>query len=101
MNSREHARHMSRFHDLLERLRDAQDSREYLPMTLDEDGKMALYWNDFEKLVMYRAVNQFRYSLRKQFIAYKEIERVELMAAGHFDYTKKFALYCAELILKD
>jgi hypothetical protein len=29
------------------------------------------------------------------------VQRAERQAVGHSDYSKKFALYCAELVLKE
>ena len=58
-------------------------------------------WCEYEREVMMHAVNKFRDAQHKPFIGWKEISRIESMAAGHSDYSSKFALYCAELVFMD
>lgn len=77
------------FRVLHESLCRAQEARELFPN---------IEWIDFERLVMLAAVNKFRISRGFDLRSLEDVERVEQMASGHYDYTKKFALYCAELI---
>lgn len=82
------------YEQLFYRLCDAQNERNYRPIhSLDEP-----YWLDYEMLVMYGEVNRLRDAAGKDLIDFQEIKRVEQQASGHVDYTKKFALYCAELV---
>lgn len=57
-----------------------------------EDG-----WPAFERRTMFEAVNQHRVKKGLPLLEIKSVTRVEGWAAGHVDYTIKFALYCAEL----
>jgi hypothetical protein len=86
-----------RFNDYHAKLIDAQRSREFMPIQ-DMDTP---YWNMYEKLLMWKLVNQTRNALDKDLVPFSDIERIEQSAAGHIDYTKKFALYCAELVDKE
>lgn len=97
MNSQEHAAHMARFERLHKILVQAQEARKFMPMEATD----VPYWNTYEMLTVWGAVNQIRHNLNKDTLPFDLIERVESMAAGHSDYTKKFALYSAELILED
>lgn len=60
-----------------------------------------LWWLDHEKLIMFGEVNRLRLAAGRDTIDFREIEWAEQQAAGHFDYTKKFALHCAELVTKE
>lgn len=94
MNGQEHKNHMARFERLREILADAQRERGYRPVTNGVDG-----WVLYEQLVMWGAVNRQRKVLMGlDPIPFHKIQEVEAMAAGHVDYSKKFALYCAELV---
>lgn len=53
----------------------------------------------YERHQLFNAVLQERQKLNKPPIQLSEIKRVETMACGHSDYSSKFALYCAELVL--
>lgn len=50
---------------------------------------------------MHQAVNKARADRGLPSVSLAEVARVEQQAFGHSDYTKKFALYCAELALKE
>lgn len=63
-----------------------------------------LGWIEYEKLTMLGCVNMAR-SVEDRFkdekrplVTMEQIEQAESLASGHVDYSKKFALYCAELI---
>ena len=58
--------------------------RERNRMVHNHAGKPEPEWIVREREFMHQQVN---------------IERVESMACGHSDYTRKFAIYCAELVL--
>ena len=88
------------YETLVEALRDAQLEREYMPLTLGANG-MNPYWNTYEMLVMYKSVNCARELLDKPMVSWQDICRMEATAAGHVDYTSKFALHCAELVMGD
>lgn len=55
-------------------------------------------WVLAERRKMLDAVNAERASLGKGPLQLADVERVERNAMGSFDYTHKFALYCAELV---
>lgn len=54
-----------------------------------------------ERTRMFSAVLFERLKLGQPPIPISSIMRVESMASGHVDYTTKFALYCAELVIED
>jgi hypothetical protein len=51
-----------------------------------------LEWVTYEREEMYKAVKSMRD------IPLEEVEKAEIHACGHVDYSRKFALYCAELV---
>ena len=58
-------------------------------------------WMIYEREAMLKAVNAVR--LQKGLLieaTLADVKRVENCAAGHVDYSQKFALYCAELALE-
>lgn len=73
----------------------AQSSRRHFP---------GVEWIDFERLVMLACVNRIRFvddrfkDDPRPLFTLDQIKAVESQAAGHIDYTKKFALGCAELL---
>lgn len=85
------------FHGLL---REAQHDRELLPIGFSR-GHTTPYWNTWEMLTMMREVNVLRKNAGKLLVTWEEIQAAEQQACGHFDYTKKFALYCAELAVRN
>lgn len=56
-------------------------------------------WVLFERDAMHAAVNAERASRGLPPIELKAIERVERLACGHVDYSRKYPLYCAEIAL--
>lgn len=74
----------------------AQHERKYRPLEITDKP----YWLHYEKLVMWGKVNTLREEAGKEMVPFSEVERVEQLASGHFDYTKKFALHCAELVIQ-
>lgn len=63
------------------------------------DGELS--WIRYERETMYAAVNRARAERFLPPLPIAAVERVEQQATGHSDHTKKFALYCAELALKE
>lgn len=89
-----------RIEGFLSELIAAQDNRECMPLSFD-GLKPAPYWNTYEMLVVWKRVNQLRDAYDKEMLPFSEIKRVEQLASGHVDYTRKFALYASELVDKD
>lgn len=58
-------------------------------------------WLDHERNAMLEEVNLQRSIRGKIHISLDELIRIETNASGHVDYSSKFALYCAELVLDD
>lgn len=81
----------TRFHDALIRAQQERLDRQDIV-----NGEVE--WVTYERTVMLNAVNEARAERGYQPIDIAAIERVENKAAGHFDYTKKWALYCTELV---
>lgn len=84
-----------RFHAVLSAAQTERHMRDDLvkgPNSQPECG-----WVAFEREVMHREVNQARADHGLAAIPLEQVQRVENLAVGHSDYTKKFALYCAEL----
>lgn len=63
------------------------------------DGYPELEWAAYERGVMHEEVNRVRAESGHEPVPLTLVERVEGQAAGHSDYSSKFALYCAELAL--
>jgi hypothetical protein len=59
----------------------------------------SLEWILYERGVMLEAVNVIRLERDLPLVTLAEIEKVEALATGHVDYSRKFALYCAEMAL--
>lgn len=73
--------------------------RERNRMVHNHAGKPEPEWIVREREFMHQQVNIERATLHKTAVPITDIERVESMACGHSDYTRKFAIYCAELVL--
>jgi len=56
-----------------------------------------LSWIEYERAAMHAAVNAERTRRGLPAVTMDAIARVESNACGHVDYSRKFALYCAEL----
>lgn len=72
-------------------------------MVQDElfEGYPEFAWVVSERKEMLEMVNAERQKIDRPPISLKDVFRVENMALGHSDYARKFALYCAELVLRD
>jgi hypothetical protein len=60
-----------------------------------------LEWVIYERNGMLAAVNNLRETYGKEPVSIDDVCRVESDASGNCDYTRKFGLYCAELVAKD
>ena len=87
--------------DLLAVLRRAQavhdERREFVKLP---DGTAQLGWVLYEREQMSAAVNGLRAKAGKDPVGLEELTSVETRAAGHIDYTSKFAMGCADLVAR-
>lgn len=95
---------MNALHDkMLKVLVAAQDHRkergDMVPSNNPREKYPEIGWVVYERQVMFDAVNEERKSRGLEPVGMEEVVRVETTATGHVDYTRKFALYCAELVL--
>lgn len=58
-------------------------------------------WIEQERNAMFEEVNRQRAVREQPPVLLKDLMKLETMACGHVDYSSKFALYCAELVLDD
>lgn len=79
----------------------AQAERDQRPDLVTVNGQPECAWAIYERGVMLEQVNKIRADLGYQPVHMAAVERVENAAVGYSDYTKKYALYCAELALKE
>ncbi len=84
---------------LLNVLSTAQKERPRLRSAPLNNGEPAFVL--FERNAMFDAVTRERAKLGKGPRSMADLERVESQASGHSDYSSKFALYCAELVLNE
>lgn len=59
-----------------------------------------LEWMIYEREVMLREINTVRLRRGCPEVTMEQVKRIEGCASGHIDYTRKFALYSAELALE-
>lgn len=59
-----------------------------------------LEWMIYERDVMWKAINAIRLQRGRPGVTIEEVRRMENCAKGHVDYSRKFALYSAELALE-
>jgi hypothetical protein len=81
--------HFEHLHAALVRAQEQRHARQ--DMVGDEPG-----WVVFERDVMRSEVDRIRAEHGLPPVPMETILRAERLATGHVDYTKKFALYCAE-----
>lgn len=94
----EHATRMAVLERLKKILVQAQRARHVRPdLVGTRDGSSEPEWARWERHVMTGAVNAERSNFGLSPLSVVAVEDVERMAAGHIDYTDKFALYCSEL----
>jgi len=81
-------------------LRVLSKAQELRPQKSERIGD-ELEWVIYEREVMLRAVNAVRSQMGLLIEAtLADVKRAEDCAVGHVDYSRKFALYCAELALE-
>lgn len=56
-------------------------------------------WALHERQIMCDEVNRLRATRGRPPVTTKDIMKVERCAAGHSDYSSKFSLYCAEIVM--
>lgn len=88
--------------DLLAVLREAAKERDQRPDRVETPEGPEMEWALHERRTMLAWVNQYRadHGLPDE-ITEAEVTRVERQAAGHIDYAEKFALYCADLAMRE
>jgi hypothetical protein len=87
-----------RFDEILAKaMKERGDRQEFIPDPHDTHQNPA--WVLFERQTMHDTVNAERQARGLQPIPISAVVRVERCASGHVDYQRKFALYCAELVL--
>lgn len=83
--------------DFRKRLEAIQSQRHLRPIeSLDAPS-----WISFEIQFMWGVINEYRFAQHKTLIAYSKVADADRLAAGHSDYTSKFALYCADLAVDE
>jgi len=61
--------------------------------------RMGGLWMEMELRRMHEEVSRLRFEMGKSELPIEEVRKVECLAVGHSDYSRKFALYCVELVL--
>ena len=99
----------ARTYDLLRALSDslrqelaaAQEQRAQRPDLINGPHGPECAWAVHEREVMLDAVNRLRAGIDPglPLVAMAEVERADQSAAGHVDYSRKFAWGCAEMVL--
>lgn len=85
---------------LLDTLRMSQREREKRSeFVTDADGGQELGWVIFERERMLEAVNALRSQANTAPVDLDAVVRAESSACGHSDYTSKFAIRCADLVV--
>ena len=96
--------HITNIRDhLLGVLEKAQEQRGKLAGRVDsEHDRFPIErWILHERKTMHDEVNLERSKVGKAPVPIEAVVRVERMAVGHSDFSSKFALYCAELVVHD
>ena len=83
--------------DFREILATAQEKRDDRPDLVTVNGSLECEWALYEREVMHREVNRVRADTGLTPLPIEAVTRVENLAVGHSDYSRKFAFYCAEL----
>ncbi|WP_147484249.1 hypothetical protein [Streptomyces albidoflavus] len=78
----------------------AQEDRAQRDELVDGPDGIECAWAAYERKEMWKAVNAIRLDRGYSEVSLDEVIYVELQAAGHSDYSRKFAFYCAELATK-
>lgn len=75
----------------------AQEQRDQRPDLVDGPDGPECEWAAYERTRMHEKVNEIRAERGLPVIPVEDVVRVERLAVGHSDYSRKFAFYCAEL----
>jgi hypothetical protein len=75
----------------------AQEKRADRPDLVTVDGESMCAWAFYERQVMHEAVSRVRAETGLTPLPIEAVTRAENLAAGHSDYSQKYAFYCAEL----
>jgi hypothetical protein len=75
----------------------AQQERDQRPDLISGAYGVECAWAPYERGRMHDAVNAIRAERGLPPVPMEDIDRVDRLAAGHSDYSRKFAFYCAEL----
>lgn len=81
-------------------LASAQEERPQRPDLINGPDGPECEWAVYERARMYETVNAIRAERGLAPVPVEDVTRVERLAVGHSDYSRKFALYCAELAEK-
>jgi hypothetical protein len=87
----------ARFKGILAEAQKQRPQRDEL--TTGPDGTPEMAWAAYERSVMHQEISDFRAKSGHSPIPLSLVEQVDRQAAGHVDYSTKFARYCAELAL--
>jgi len=74
-----------------------QETRDDRPEWVDLDDTPMPGWSAYELEGMHKLVNEERAKEGLEPVTIRQFRAVEAQAQGHYDYSPKFALYCAEL----
>lgn len=97
MAATEHREYLVSFERIKAALVAAQAARRERNDMVETPNGTELGWIVFERETVWRAVNDERARLGRGPVSLTDLARAESMANGHSDYTKKFALYAAEV----
>ncbi|MFD8839748.1 spore germination YkwD domain-containing protein [Streptomyces griseofuscus] len=78
----------------------AQEQRDQRPEVVHGPDGPECEWAAYERTRMHEKVNEIRAERGLPAVPVEDIVRVERQAAGHSDYSFKFAFYCAEITEK-
>lgn len=78
----------------------AQEERGRRPDLVDGPDGPECAWAAYERARMHETVNTIRAERNLPAVPVEAIVRVERLAVGHSDYSRKFAFCCAELAEK-
>jgi hypothetical protein len=86
---------------LLARFLELAKERPYRRYEVTVDGRRELAWIPFEQNGMLEEVNEIREERGLVRATLEPILEAERICVGHVDYAEKWALYCAEIAMKE
>jgi hypothetical protein len=86
---------------LLTRFLELAKERPFRRYEVTVDGRRELAWSLFEQNGMLEEVNEIREERGFVHTTLPSIQEAERLCVGHADYAKKWALYCAEIAMKE